>query len=204
MLTKWYFKEMNEGDHDPYEAYLEKYYQVRQGIQASADEVEDVLFEAMGTQHREISPPLQAIYDFVRRALEERASLSWVLRAEAHVQEALEYRERIATMGKEVSAKVILQAEKGKGLGKNSGVIRERIAQGIVGSILHTMDPKTASLLSADHFSTITVDIMSMRNNECTASLSGSWRDPASGQKIPIVGTATIEMGHLTKRGGGQ
>lgn len=195
---------MNEGDRDPYEVYLEKYYQVREGITASADEVEDVLFEAMGTQHQEIPPHLKAVYNLVHHALEEKASLSWVLLAEAHVQEALQYRERITSIGKEVSAKVILQSGEGRGLEKCGDIVRERIAQGIVRGILQSMDPKIARLLSADHFSAITVEIIGMRNNECSATLSGSWRDPLSGQNIPIVGTATIEMGHLTERGGKQ
>lgn len=192
-------------DRDPYEVYQENYCKVRQGVGASSEEVEDVLLEAVGERRQEIPEHLQAVYDFVRGAIEKKVSITWIMRAEAETQHILKYRQIITTVGKEVSAKVTLQSEGGRGLDKDLGdTVREKLALGIVGSILHAMEPKLVTLLSAEQFSPITVDIVNVRDDQCNATISGEWRHPGSGERIPIMGTATIDMGHLTKRGNGQ
>ena len=191
---------MNGGGRDPYEAYLEQYYQLRKDIgpYVDNDAVEDVLFDAMGQKPREVPEHLHAVHDFVRHAVENKVSIPWVLLAEADAREIMKIQESIVTIGKRIGAKITLQS-KGRALSRTiTAGIEEEIGMHIVASILQEEGPKIMSLLSPECFSDITVDIVDMRNNECLANIVGSWKHPISGREMPMKGTVTLQTPTLT------
>lgn len=200
---------MHEQDRDPYEVYQDGYYTVRRDLPEDVDEeeVEDVLLGVMGQQQEKIPEHLQAVHDFVRRSLEEKkVPMNWVMKAEAQTRAVVKCQRIIMAVGRAVGATMVFQSyEEGEGTLDQStlGGFRERIGQGIMESIFHSM-PEVMHLLSPEQFSSITVHVIDIGSNQYAGRISGVWKHPVHGRTIPIAGLVRVDANYLTKEGDGQ
>lgn len=182
-------------EENPYGAYFLEYAEVRKGLKASEENVDDTLIAAMGAPSHTVPESLQSLHDFVHRAIEERKiPLNWVFQAECDVEQAERIQKRIARLGEALSAKVTINTEGGRGLGKTRA---QQLCRGIgimvASEVLAGLGPAAIDLRE-HHISSITADVREGPQGVYAVVFAVEGRHPQLDLPLEAHGTAQMQI----------
>lgn len=182
-------------EENPYEAYFSKYAEVRKGVEASGEEIDGALITAMGTPSQMVSESLRPLHNFVHRAISERGiPLNWIFQAEHDLQGEEQIRKRIMQLGEELSAKVTIHTEGGRGLGKDrSQRLRKGIGHMVAAGVVAELGSAAVDLRE-HHISTITAEVREDTKGVYTVAFTAEGEHPQRGLPLSIQGTAQIQI----------